>query len=77
MSEQVSGSHWDWSCRINRTLGGQAGQPLCARAWERGWQCFIEAMAMAFRDPTHCEAIHIRWQAMQADRTGERPKAGY
>lgn len=76
MSEQVSGSHWRTSCAINRALGGQAGQPLCARAWANGWHCFIEAMAIAFRSPVHCEEIHIRWQAMQP-RTGERPKPGY
>lgn len=77
MSEEVSGSHWDWSCRLNRALGGPRHQPLCARAWQRGWQWFIDAMQVAFRDPTHCESIFIRWQAMQARPTGERPKPGY
>lgn len=80
MSEEVSGSHWEWSCRISRALGGQAGQPMCARAWANGWTCFIEAMALAFRDPCHCEAIFIRWLAMQEapPLSGNgRPRAGY
>ena len=77
-----TGSHWLWSCHINRCLGGRRGQPLCARAWANGWQCFIECMALAFRSPVHCEEIFIRWQAQQAydptpikGRSG--PSAGY
>lgn len=78
MSEEVSGSHWAWSCRLNRALGGQRNQPMCARAWANGWHCFIEAMSLAFRDPCHCEAIFIRWLAMQEPPpTGERPRPGY
>ena len=56
--------------------------PLCARAWANGWHLFIECMAVAFRDPCHCEAVHIRWLALQAydpapikGRSG--PSAGY
>lgn len=73
-----TGSHWIWSCRINRCLGGRAGQPLCSRAWQRGWHLFIECMALAWRDPIHCEAVHIRWLAMQEPPpTGQRPRPGY
>lgn len=77
-----TGSHWIWSCRLNRALGGLAGQPLCSRAWQNGWACFIECMAILWRDPCHCEAVHLRWLAMQAyapppvtGRTG--PDASY
>ena len=66
MSETVSGSHWAWSCRINRCLGGRRGQPTCSRAWQNGWTLFIECLAVAFRDPCHCEAVHIRWLALQS-----------
>lgn len=78
MSEEISGSHWIWSCRINRALGGQRNQPMCARAWVNGWTCFIDAMALVFRSPIHCEEIYIRWLAMQEPQpTGERPRPGY
>lgn len=77
-----TGSHWRWSCRINRCLGGRRGQPMCSRAWVNGWQCFVDAMAIAFRDPVHCESIHLRWLALQSydprpieGRSG--PSAGY
>lgn len=61
-----TGSHWLWSCRINRALGGRRGMPLCARAWANGWHLFIEWMAIAFRDAVHCESVHLRWLALQA-----------
>lgn len=75
MTEEISGSHWRWSCRLNRALGGPRHQPLCARAWLRGWRLFIECMALAFRDPCHCEDVFLRWQAAQpiSGRTGAKP----
>jgi hypothetical protein len=57
--------HWAVSCVINRCLGGQAEQPLCARAWERQWVLFIELMGLFFDEgPTHCEEIYARWLAL-------------
>lgn len=54
---------WKWSCRINRCLGGRRGEPLCSRAWREGWSLFDGVMQIAWRDPVHCEARHLRWLA--------------
>lgn len=77
MSEEVSGSHWEWSCRLNRALGGPRHQPLCARAWANGWTGFIECMALAFRSPVHCEEIFLRWQKQLPAGGISGPRAGY
>lgn len=76
------GGHWRWSCRLNACLGGHWKEPLCSRAWRRSWRVFIDAMQIAWRDPVHCEDVHLRWRAMQVykprpvtGRTG--PSAGY
>ncbi|MGN7870560.1 hypothetical protein ACTJI6_16985 [Paracoccus sp. 22332] len=44
------------------------------------WQAFIDAMQIVWRDPVHCEDVHLRWRAMQAypPITGRRhPDPGY
>lgn len=65
MSEAVPGGwHWRVSCALNAATGGDRRQPMCARAWDHQWPLFIEAMAVAFRDPTHCERIHERWRKL-------------
>ncbi len=73
------GMHWRASCAINTCLGGRRDEPLCSRAWRRGWQRFIDAMQIAWRDPVHCEDVHLRWLHAYAPpitgRTG--PDAGY
>lgn len=69
------GWHWRTSSALNLALCGCRGEPLCSRAWRRGWVLFIECMAVAFRDPVHCESVHLRWRALQpiGGRTGPRP----
>lgn len=69
---------WMWSCRINGCLLGRWNEPLCSRAWRRSWLGFIHTMQIAWRDPVHCEDVHLRWRAMQAlppliGRTNPRP----
>lgn len=61
-----AGWHWCTSAWLNRLLCGTRGEPLCSRAWRRGWSLFIECAAIAFRDPVHCQTIHLRWLALQA-----------
>jgi hypothetical protein len=72
-----TGCHWRASCALNGCLGGRSDEPLCSRAWRLGWQRFIDAMQIAWKDPVHCEAVHLRWLATQAlpiaGRTGARP----
>lgn len=58
--------HWRTSCALNACLGGRSDEPLCSRAWRRGWQTFIDAMQILWRDPVHCEEVHIRWLAARA-----------
>ncbi|MFC3628184.1 hypothetical protein ACFOM8_01855 [Paracoccus angustae] len=60
-----TGWHWRTSAACNRVLCGTMHEPLCSRAWRRGWHLFIECMAVAFRDPVHCEDVHLRWLAAQ------------
>lgn len=61
-----TGQHWNWSCRINGCLFGRWDEPLCSRAWRRSWQRFIDAMQIAWRDPVHCEDVHLRWLVTKA-----------
>lgn len=73
----TDGWHWRTSCALNACLGGRSDEPLCSRAWRRGWQCFIDAMQVLWRDPVHCEDVHIRWLAMQPIAGRTKPRAGY
>lgn len=57
--------HWRASCALNACLGGRPDEPLCSRAWRQGWQCFVNAMQVMWRDPVHCEDVHIRWLALR------------
>lgn len=71
---------WRLSCRINGCLMGRWDEPLCSRAWRRAWRGFIDAMQIAWRDPVHCEDVHLRWLAMRdpVAITGRtKPRAGY
>lgn len=75
-----TGSHWRTSCALNACLGGRSDEPLCSRAWRRGWQFFIDVMQVLWRDPTHCHEVHLRWLATQEPPplSGKgRPRAGY
>lgn len=55
------GWHWRTSCAINACMGGDPSEPLCSRAWRMAWTRFIDAMQILWRDPVHCEDVHIRW----------------
>ncbi len=79
-----TGSHWVWSCRINRWLGGRADMPMCARVYlcRCGMlrSAYLALMEMAFFEPHHCERVWRKWQALQSydpppitGRTGPRP----
>ena len=59
------GGHWRASCFLNAFLGGRLDEPLCSRAWRGGWQRFIDAMQIMWRDPVHCEDVHLRWRALR------------
>lgn len=84
MSEGNAGEwHWEWSCRINRWLGGRADMPICARV--HACRCgilrtlYLEIMDMAFFEPEHCARVARKWHAMQEQPiTGRtKPRAGY
>ncbi len=53
--------NWHISRALNTLLCGNPSEPLCSRAWRRQWGFFIDCMAVLFKDPAHCEAVHIRW----------------
>jgi hypothetical protein len=55
---------WRASCRINAVTAGDPSEPFCSRAWRNQWLRFADWMQVAFRDPTHCESVHERWQRL-------------
>lgn len=54
---------WSTSVGINRVLCGTANEPLCSRAHRLGWARFDALMQIAFRDPCHCQDVHLRYVA--------------
>jgi hypothetical protein len=54
---------WWWTASrwINAALLGDPSEPFCSRAWRHQWLGFADWMQVAFRDPCHCEAVHVRW----------------
>lgn len=57
----MTGWHWKYSCRLNRLLFGQRGEPLCSRAYRRNWRAFMYCADIAFAEYQHCKHIHARW----------------